>query len=165
MIRHSGLVALRQDGWWTGALIEGPSGVGKSDLAIRTLELGLRLVSDDRTLVWASGGELFGRAPGPLAGLIEVRGQGIHRESPLALARIVVVAACAPDGEPIERLPDPTTELVAGLSLPRLVLRPREPSAPAKLRRAIEHLGAAAQQAYLPTSLGGQGRAGTGDTP
>ena len=165
MIRHAGLVALRRDGRWTGALIEGPSGVGKSDLAIRALELGFRLVADDRTLVWSSGGELYGRAPGPLAGLIEVRGQGVLPESPLAFAQVALRALCVPDGAPIERLPDPAAELIDGISLPSLVFRPREPSAPAKLRRAIEYLGAAAQQAYLPTSLGGPGRAGTGDTP
>ena len=165
MIRHAGLVALRLDGRWTGALIEGPTGVGKSDLAMRALESGFRLVSDDRTLVWASGGEVYGRAPGALFGLIEVRGHGIMAESPLAFARVALRARCVPDGIPIERLPDPAAELIAGIALPSLALRPREPSAPAKLRRAIEYLGAAAQQAYLPTSLGGPGRAGTGDTP
>jgi serine kinase of HPr protein (carbohydrate metabolism regulator) len=165
LIRHAGLVALRLDGRWTGALIEGPTGVGKSDLAMRALESGFRLVSDDRTLVWASGGELYGRAPPALLGLIEVRGHGVIPESPLAFARVALRALCVPDELPIDRLPDPAAELIAGIRLPSLVLRPREPSAPAKLRRAIEYLGAAAQQAYLPTSLGGPGRAGTGDTP
>ena len=131
---------------------------------MRTLELGFRLVADDRTLVWCSGGAVYGRAPGPLVGLIEARGQGVVRESPIALARIALLAHCVPDGADIERMPDPTTESVAGVGLPSLMLRAREPSAPAKLRRAIEHLGAAAQQAYLPLSLGGRGRAGTGDT-
>ena len=165
MIRHAGLIALRWGGCWTGVLIEGPAGVGKSDLAIRALELGFRLVADDRTLIWASGGELYGRAPGPLVGLIEVRGQGILPESPVALARVALRALCVPEATPIERMPVPTAELVAGISLPSLVFRPREPSAPAKLRRAIEYLGAAVQQAYLPTFLGGPGRVGTGDTP
>jgi len=122
-------------------------------------------VADDRTLVWASGGDLYGRAPRPLTGLIEIRGHGVMPESAVAFAKIALRALCVPDGSPIERLPDPGTEVIAGIPLPSLVLRPREPSAPAKLRRAIEHLGAAAQQAYLPTSLGGPGRAGTGDTP
>ena len=58
-------------------LIEGPSGSGKSDLALRAIEIGFRLVADDRTLVWASGGALYGRAPAPLGGLIEVRGVGV----------------------------------------------------------------------------------------
>jgi serine kinase of HPr protein (carbohydrate metabolism regulator) len=165
LIRHAGLVALRLGGRWAGALIEGPSGVGKSDLAIRALELGFRLAADDRTLVWASGGRLYGRAPGPLAGLIEVRGQGVMGVSQIALAEIVLQGFCVSQMEMIERMPDPETAIIAGIALPRLVLRPKEASAPAKLRRAIEYLGAAVQQAYQATSLGGHDRAGTGETP
>jgi serine kinase of HPr protein (carbohydrate metabolism regulator) len=71
MIRHAGLVALRLDGLWRGALIEGPSGGGKSDLALRAIEAGFRLVADDRVVVWTSGGALFGRAPDPIRELIE----------------------------------------------------------------------------------------------
>jgi serine kinase of HPr protein (carbohydrate metabolism regulator) len=165
LIRHAGLVALRLGGRWAGALIEGASGVGKSDLAIRAIELGFRLAADDRTLVWASGGRLYGRSPGPLAGLIEVRGQGVVGESPLPLAEIVLLGFCVSETEEIERMPDPQSAIIEGIVLPRLVLRPKEPSAPAKLRRAIEHLGAAVQQAYQATSLGGHDRAGTGETP
>ena len=165
MIRHAGLVALRLHGRWAGALIEGPSGVGKSDLAIRALHMGFRLAADDRTLVWASGGRLYGRAPGPLVGLIEARGQGVLPESPLDLAEIVLLARCVTDATDIERLPEPQIDTIAGIALPCLTLRPREASAPVKLRRAMEHLGAAAQQAYLAASLGGRDRAGTGDTP
>jgi serine kinase of HPr protein (carbohydrate metabolism regulator) len=165
MIRHAGLVALRIGGSWCGALIEGPSGVGKSDLALRVLNQGFRLVADDRAVVWASGGRLYGRAPGPLAGLIEVRGQGVVRESALDLARVVLLATCVADSAAIERMPEPRIEMIAEIAVPRLELNPREPSAPAKLRRALEHLGADRQQAYLAGSLGGpNGRAGTGDT-
>jgi serine kinase of HPr protein (carbohydrate metabolism regulator) len=163
MILHAGLVALRLEGLWRGALIRGPSGAGKSDLALRALDAGFRLVADDRTLVWASGGRLFGRAPDPLAGLIEARGQGVLAESPIPLAQVTVLVDCAAPAE-IERLPDPENEEVAGIRLPRLWLDPREPSAPAKLRRAMQHLGAATQQAYQATSRGGGGRTGTGDT-
>ena len=58
-------------------LIEGASGSGKSDLALRCLPLGFRLVSDDRTRLWVSEGRLFGAAPEPIAGLIEARGLGV----------------------------------------------------------------------------------------
>ena len=69
MIRHAGLVALRWRGDWQGVLIEGPPGSGKSDLALRALTEGFRLVADDRVLLWTSGGRLWGRAPDVLAGL------------------------------------------------------------------------------------------------
>ena len=38
MIVHAGLIAMRLRGRWRGALIEGPAGAGKSDLALRCLQ-------------------------------------------------------------------------------------------------------------------------------
>ena len=163
MILHAGLVALRLDGFWRGALITGPSGAGKSDLALRALDAGFRLVADDRALVWASGGKLYGRAPDALAGLIEARGLGVLPERAIALAEIILVVRCAPAAE-IARMPEPRTETVADVAIAVSFLDAREPSAPAKLRRALQQLGAGAQQAYLPSSRGGGDRAGTGDT-
>jgi serine kinase of HPr protein (carbohydrate metabolism regulator) len=163
MIRYAGLIARFARGAWRGVLIEGPSGAGKSDLALRALDGGCRLVADDRVAVWTSGGVLFGRAPAPLAGLIETRGHGIVRETPLAMARIELAVACV-EGEAIERMPDPEWIEIAGIAVPRLALNPFEASAPAKLRRALQHLGHRAQQAYQARSSGGGDRLGTGDT-
>jgi serine kinase of HPr protein (carbohydrate metabolism regulator) len=165
VIRHAGLVALRLGGYWRGALIEGPSGAGKSDLALRALDAGFRLVADDRTLVWTSAGALYGRAPDALAGLIEARGHGVLEESWVAMAEIVVAVTCAAVPQDIDRMPDLQIESMLNSPLPRILLDPREPSAPAKLRRAMQHLGAASQQAYQAASRGGRGRVGTGDTP
>ena len=165
MIRHAGLVALRLDGFWRGALIEGPSGAGKSDLALRAIDAGFRLVADDRTLVWNSGGALFGRAPDSLAGLIEARGHGVLEESWVRMAQIVLAVSCVAGPDDIDRMPELKVEAMLGTTLSRILLDPREPSAPAKLRRAMRHLGAASQQAYQAASRGGRGRAGAGDTP
>ena len=154
MILHAGLIAVRTGGYWRGVLIQGASGAGKSDLALRALDAGFRLVADDRTVVWASGGALFGRAPPVLAGLIEARGQGIMRVPPLALAQIVLVAACA-EPDAIERMPAPDAVDIVGVTVPRLLLDAQALSAPARMRRAIEHLGAARQQAYQACPLGG----------
>jgi serine kinase of HPr protein (carbohydrate metabolism regulator) len=164
MIRHAGLVALRLDGMWRGALIEGPSGAGKSDLALRAVEAGFRLVADDRVTVWASGGALFGRAPDPIAGLIEGRGLGVLIEPSVAFAQVVLAVACAGSGEAIERMPEPRRIDIAGISVCRLQIDPFEGSAPAKLRRALQHLGHRPQQAYQAASSGGGDRVGTGDT-
>ena len=96
MIVHAGLIAQFDRGAWRGVLIEGVSGAGKSDLALRALASGWVLVADDRTLVWVSGGRLYGRAAPALAGLIEARGLGAavtdrHR----AFAPIDLVVDCA----------------------------------------------------------------------
>jgi serine kinase of HPr protein (carbohydrate metabolism regulator) len=147
-IRHGGLLARRLRGAWTGVLIEGPSGSGKSDLALRALKVGFRLVADDRVIVFASGGGLFGRAPKVLAGLIEQRGLGIMADSPLPLARIALKVRCESEGAVIERLPDMAREFIQGIEIPVLSLSPFEFSAPAKLSRALDHLGARRRTAY-----------------
>jgi serine kinase of HPr protein (carbohydrate metabolism regulator) len=165
VIAHAGLIARRLGGRWRGVLIQGPSGSGKSDLALRALGLGFRLVADDRTLVWASDDALYGRAPPVLQGLIEARGLGLFSEPAIGFAEIVLVACAAADPRAMERLPDPAHIAIAGVTLPRLMLDFREHSAAAKLNRAMEHLGAASQRGYQADPLGGPHRAGTGDTP
>ena len=142
MIRHAGLIARRHGGGWRGALIEGPSGVGKSDLALRALAEGFRLVADDRTLLFVSGGRLFGRAPAPLRGLMEARGVGLLRVDALDFAPVDLWVRCKMSPGEVERLPDPASEILLGVRLPVMEMWPLEFSAPAKLRRAIEHLGA-----------------------
>ncbi|WP_419319684.1 HPr kinase/phosphorylase [Caulobacter sp. ErkDOM-E] len=143
MIRHAGLIALRRDGLWRGALIEGPSGVGKSDLALRAVESGFALVADDRTVVFASGGQLYGKAPDSLSGLIEIRGLGVVPTPVIGFARIALLVRCVDASSGVERLPQPRFETLCGVSVPVFDLWPLEPAAPAKIRRMLEHLGVA----------------------
>jgi serine kinase of HPr protein (carbohydrate metabolism regulator) len=141
MIRHAGLIARRIGGLWRGALIEGPSGVGKSDLALRALEQGFVLVADDRTLVFVSGGELYGRAPDVLAGLVEARGLGVLPQPYRPFCRIDLLVRCVDQPQAVERLPDPMFEVIEGIPTRVLDLWPLEPAAPGKIRRMFEHLG------------------------
>lgn len=134
MIRHAGMVARWGPAGWRGVLIEGPSGAGKSDLALRALERDFRLVADDRVILWVSGGRLFGCAPDPLRDRVEVRGLGVLAEPALAFAE---VALAIRSGVP-ERMPDPQALEVLGVRIPLLVADLREPSAPAKLSRALD---------------------------
>lgn len=141
MIRHGGLIALRQDGFWRGALIEGPSGVGKSDLALRALDQGFRLVADDHVVTFVAGGRLYGRAPDTLRGLIEVRGLGVVDIAAAPFAEIVLIIRCVDAPARVERLPEPRFERIAGLDVPVFDLWPPEPAAPAKIRRMMQSLG------------------------
>lgn len=143
MIRHAGLIALRLGGDWRGVLIEGPSGSGKSDLALRARAEGFRPVADDRVLVWLSDGKVWGRAPDPLSGLMESRGVGVLPFTPIPYARIVLAVRCEASPEAVERFPESETLDLAGIAVPLRPLWPFDPAAPAKLRRSIEHLGAA----------------------
>lgn len=118
-------------------LLLGDSGAGKSDLALRCLDGGWRLVADDRVIAWSAGGRAFGRAPGALGGLLELRGQGFAAAAPLAMAQIASVARLR---EPQQRQPEPGVEDIAGLSIPAFDLAPFEASGPARLRRIVEGL-------------------------
>ena len=137
MIHHAGLIAAFMRGGWRGVLIEGPSAAGKSDLALRCLDQGFALVADDRVELWTSGGRLYGRAPETLSGQIEVRGVDVLSEPALAWTR---VSLCVRAGTP-DRIPEPAFTDDFGLRVPVLTLALLESSAPAKLSRALRHLG------------------------
>lgn len=99
-----------------GVLILGPSGSGKSALALALLALGAALVADDRTRVWRAGGRLRAAAPEAIRGMIEARGFGLL-SAPAVEAEALVLAIDLSRRE-TERLP-PDRELpLLGLSLP-----------------------------------------------
>ena len=61
-----------------GVLLTGPSGVGKSELALELLSRGHRLIADDATEFRRTGPDtIHGSCPPMLADFIEVRGLGI----------------------------------------------------------------------------------------
>lgn len=117
-----------------GVLLRGRSGSGKSDLALRLIEDGAELVSDDQTSLTTEGGKVIAQAPAALTGLLEVRGIGIvtlpHRD------RVVLTLLADLDAAP-DRLPEEDQDTISGIRLPRLALAPFEASAPAKLRLAL----------------------------
>ncbi|MGH7012268.1 MAG: HPr kinase/phosphorylase [Caulobacteraceae bacterium] len=154
---HAGLVAKRTLGFWRGALIEGPSGSGKSDLTLRALAAGFRLVADDRTIVFACRGRLFGRAAAPLTDLLEVRALDVIRETAVSFCEIAFAVRCLTAGERAPRLFDPLNQTRrCGILVPFLALDPFESSSGLKLAAALDHLGARPQGEYqAPRSRGG----------
>lgn len=129
---HATCVAIRG----VGVLLTGPPGSGKSDLALRLIDRGADLVSDDGTIVTARGGRLIASAPATIAGLIEARGLAILARP--ALAMVPLALCLALDQAPV-RLPDAPlpTRLIAGIALPLLALAPFEASAPIKVEQAL----------------------------
>jgi len=119
-----------------GVLITGPSGSGKSDLALRLIDGGAKLVADDLTTLQTEDGGLIALAPPRLAGKLEVRGIGIMPVPAVPKVRLALTVALAPSPE-IERLPEPETAQYLGLTLPRVTLDPFTASAPAKVRLAL----------------------------
>ena len=119
-----------------GVLICGPSGSGKSDLALRLIDGGACLVADDRVDMVDDGGVLVASAPANLAGMIEVRGLGIicmahDRAAPV---RCVIDLT---DHDDIERLPPPRSMEICGLPVSVFHFDGRDASATAKVRLAV----------------------------
>src|SRR3954468_19602333 len=83
-------------------LITGPSGSGKSDLALRLLDRGFSLVSDDQTIVRRDGDRLIASAPPTIAGKLEIRGIGIVE---MEAAKDVPVALLVELTSDIQRMP------------------------------------------------------------
>jgi HPr kinase/phosphorylase len=129
---HGTAIALGEQ----GVLLRGPSGSGKSDLALRLIEGGARLIADDQTELRESGGGVHLSAPASIAGQMEIRGLGIVRVPQQASAPLRLVVDLVPP-EAIERLPEPLFCRFFGYDVPRLLLAPFEASAPAKLRAAL----------------------------
>ena len=129
---HASCVAI--DGW--AVLIEGLSGTGKSDLALRLIDRGAALVSDDYTIVRRDGAVLRASPPLNIAGLIEVRGIG---PVPMPFESDATVAIVIAIGDPIERLPgDGRTRTIAGVAVPVHRVAPLEPSAPIKVELLLK---------------------------
>src|SRR5690348_12208756 len=85
-------------------LLRGPPGAGKSDLGLRLIDAGARLISDDQCELRRSGSEVLVRAPEAILGLLEVRGIGIIRLPPVSDVPLALIAdLVAPDR--LERLP------------------------------------------------------------
>ena len=115
----------------------GPSGVGKSDLALRLIDRGATLVSDDYTLVQRIDGALRATAPDTIAGKMEVRGLGIvpmpHGDAPVALLCDLF--------DQVDRMPpEGLSRAVAGLQVPVIKIAPFEVSAAIKVELALRTL-------------------------
>ena len=135
-----------------GVLLLGPSGSGKSDLALGLIDkpghalggplLKARLVADDQVVIWRESNALHAAPPENLAGLLEVRGLGLVHVKHLASTRLHMAVQLAPWRE-IERMPKPESYRLHDIALPLVRIDPDRPRAAARLRAALAHLGLA----------------------
>ena len=129
-----------------GVLLLGASGAGKSDLALRLIDGGAQLVSDDRCDLFVRGGKLCAGAPARIAGLIELRGIGIVA---MPHARQAMVAMAVRLGQNQERIPKPAfyappAALGPARAVPLIVVNGRHIGAEAKIRAALAAFSAKA---------------------
>ena len=120
-------------------LITGPSGAGKSDLALRLLDRGFTLVSDDRTIVRKDGDRLVASAPLNIAGKLEVRGIGIVDVEATNEVPVSLVVELTSD---MQRLPDDSRErLILDVHVPLVTIDALTASAPSKVALALDRMG------------------------
>ncbi len=113
-----------------GLLILGPSGSGKSSLALELMARGASLVADDRCVFRSENGRLVVSPPLSIAGQIEARGIGILNADFIGEALIDLIVDLGRSST--ERLPSQLTMSIAGVTLP-IVCKVENPSFPALL--------------------------------
>lgn len=131
---HATTVALQGQ----GVLLQGPSGAGKSDLALRLQEVGAVLVADDQTILTVTEQGLVAAPPPSIAGLIEVRGVGLVQVPYRCSAPVRLVVRLVPP-DAVERLPDPQTVVLCGMTVPAIDLHAFEVSVVTKIRLALNN--------------------------
>lgn len=125
-------------------LLTGPSGVGKSDLALRLIDRGATLLADDYVELRTVRGKLSARAPQTIRGMIEVRGVGLVVVPNVEEACVALIVDL---GEEVDRLPDPKGRALLGIMIPTVALAGFEASAPIKVEAALRLFGLALQAA------------------
>jgi serine kinase of HPr protein (carbohydrate metabolism regulator) len=122
-------------------LISGRSGSGKSDLALRLIDRGAILVSDDYTMVRRVSGRLLARAPDNIEGKIEVRGVGVLEFDTVSDVPVCLFVDLERD---VERLPPEGENIrIAGVDVPLIAANALEASAPVKVEAALDRFGLA----------------------
>lgn len=116
-------------------LLTGAPGSGKSDLALRLLDRGAQLVSDDQVELSVKGTQLRATAPEAIKGRMEIRGIGIVDFKPVSSCPVVLAVKLTPGVEP-ERLPNERDFSMSflGISVPCYHIDPFHASADAKVR-------------------------------
>lgn len=128
---HATAVAI--DG--NAVLITGPSGSGKSDLALRLIDRGAKLVSDDAVRLLIDQDMPVLTAASNIESLLEIRGIGIQSVPSVDSAPLRLIAELT---EKIERMPPPNAEYaIGGYDVPLVKIASFEISAAVKIEYAL----------------------------
>ncbi|MEO1066333.1 MAG: HPr kinase/phosphatase C-terminal domain-containing protein [Pseudomonadota bacterium] len=127
-----------------GVLLRGPSGSGKSSIALGLIDHASNtaapvfLVSDDRVVLKRRDDVIVGRAPDAIKGLLEIRGIGIVRMPTLEESTLHLIVDLVAENE-LQRYPDPEADraLIHGVAIPRVCCAARNPDAGGIIRAVL----------------------------
>jgi HPr kinase/phosphorylase len=122
-----------------GVLIRGPSGSGKSDLALRLIEDGAKLIADDQVNISAVRKELYLSPPDSISGLIEVRGFGVIKIGAVRDIKLRLIVDLDPSYE-TERTPTIKEELIKNITVPVTNMKAFESSILARIKLILGYL-------------------------
>ncbi len=120
-----------------GVVILGPSDSGKSDLALRLIDHGATLISDDYVEIKCEKGQLIAHCVPNIEGLIEVRGVGLIKMDYLKYTTLHLALELI-HRDKIERLPVDKIFDQEGCQIPLLEFDAFSVSAVAKIRVALK---------------------------
>ncbi len=135
MLLHASCIAINNK----AILLAGAPGLGKSDLALRLIDEGAQLVSDDQTEVRVESGVLLASPPPTIEGLFEVRHVGLLKMPFIGNVPVALYVDLVPLEERPERLPEAAKFFLLDHPVKRLRLPSFAASTPTKIRAALNH--------------------------
>lgn len=121
-----------------GVLILGDSGSGKSDLALRLIDNGATLISDDISICRKNSNNIYLYCPPEIKGLLEVREIGIITVPFVERIRLRLVVNLKSNNN--ERFPKDSFFRILGIKIPIINIEGKNSSAVAKIKVKLNEI-------------------------
>ena len=121
-----------------GVLILGDSGSGKSDLALRLIDNGATLISDDISICRKNSNNIYLYCPPEIKGLLEVREIGIITVPFVERVKLRLVVNLKSNNN--ERFPKDSCFRILGIKIPIINIEGKNSSAVAKIKVKLNEI-------------------------
>ena len=121
-----------------GVLILGDSGSGKSDLALRLIDNGATLISDDISICRKNSNNIYLYCPPEIKGLLEVREIGIITVPFVERIKLRLVVNLKSNNN--ERFPKDNSFRILGIKIPLISIEGKNSSAVAKIKVKLNEI-------------------------
>ena len=122
-----------------GVLILGDSGSGKSDLALRLIDNGATLISDDISICRKNSNNIYLYCPPEIKGLLEVREIGIITVPFVERIKLRLVVNLNNNNNN-ERFPKDSSFRILGIKIPTINIEGKNSSAVAKIKVKLNEI-------------------------